>query len=532
MECMKGNLNLENKCEFIDAKPPRAVCSPGFFELDGLCIQRRGAPCDDSPDGDSPDDSSLPWTEKSKSMKSSTEFSGNVYQKESDLPNFTAKKVSTYSTIFPTLQASNEPEMNSVEWELPGQSFDEFTASEARKQYPFRQVTATTEMLSTTGLEQVSNYGMDEWAFSTNYEELTEHEHGQRWDTANRISGFSRAVASPEFLSNEVIGRRLEAAKLPSDQSMGAVQGSELQNSGRLSPILIASEYLSKENLGAVWPRTEAPPVRSSSGPLYVNLMWNSPVRPASSLLQKNNLLVHDTTPGIPAIRPQHIPVYRPWHDQRFYHEAAGKQGPFARQQLHSANLFEKGFETHLQPHVRSEAPQKVVTDVRWRANDPAGADGAGSKGKRNSHSQASADIISSSNSVFQGENEQTVDKESGTANVNAHQHHLVLDGRHFFRNGPAQKKRSGAKEHCTNEHCRGSRGQLSRRSSRDSSSQRSFQDKTDGDVQYLHRRRLEALDYIPGCYEVCQRFKRAVGHSNAFYVDRSSLLCLIIGSQ
>lgn len=514
MECMKGNLNLENKCEFIDAKPPRAVCSPGFFESDGLCIQRREAPCDDSLD-----DSSLPWTEKSKSMKSSTEFSGNVYQKESDLPNFTAKEVSNYSTIFP-------------HWELPGQSFDEFTASEAHNQYPFGRVTATTDMLSTTGLEQVSNYGMEEWDFSTNYDELTEHEHGQRWDTANRISGFSRAVASSEFLSNEVVGRRLEAAKLPSDQSMRAVQGSELQNSGHRPPLLSASAYFSRENPRAVWPRTEASTARSSSGPLYVNMMWNSPVRPASSLFQKNNLLVPDTTPGIPTTRPHHVPVYRLWHDQRFYHEAAGKQGPFARQQLHSANLFEEGFETHLQSHVRREAPQKMVTHVRWSANDPAGADGASSKGKSSFHSQASADILSSSNSVFQGENEQTVDKESGTANVNAHQHHLVLNGRQFFRNGPAQKKRSDAKEHCTNEQCRGSRGQLSRRSSKDSSSQRSFQDKTDGDVQYLHRRRLEALDYIPGCYEVCQSLESAKGHSNAFYVDRSSPLCLNIGSQ
>lgn len=50
LECLKGTLNHEQQCEIIIAQPPKPVCNPGFFDLRGMCVRRREAPCDLLPD--------------------------------------------------------------------------------------------------------------------------------------------------------------------------------------------------------------------------------------------------------------------------------------------------------------------------------------------------------------------------------------------------------------------------------------------------------------------------------------------------
>ncbi|OEH76941.1 hypothetical protein cyc_08234 [Cyclospora cayetanensis] len=51
MECLQGSLNQNNQCEIVTAESPKPVCSPGFFESDGFCIRRREVVCDQSSPG-------------------------------------------------------------------------------------------------------------------------------------------------------------------------------------------------------------------------------------------------------------------------------------------------------------------------------------------------------------------------------------------------------------------------------------------------------------------------------------------------
>ncbi|KAL8269586.1 hypothetical protein Esti_006465 [Eimeria stiedai] len=45
IECPRGSLNFQQKCEDVLIEVPKPVCDPGYFELDGLCVRRRVIPC-------------------------------------------------------------------------------------------------------------------------------------------------------------------------------------------------------------------------------------------------------------------------------------------------------------------------------------------------------------------------------------------------------------------------------------------------------------------------------------------------------
>ncbi|KAL8453502.1 hypothetical protein Emag_001875 [Eimeria magna] len=45
IECPRGSLNFQEKCENVLVEAPKPVCDPGYFEQDGLCIRRRVIPC-------------------------------------------------------------------------------------------------------------------------------------------------------------------------------------------------------------------------------------------------------------------------------------------------------------------------------------------------------------------------------------------------------------------------------------------------------------------------------------------------------
>ncbi|CDI87380.1 hypothetical protein, conserved [Eimeria praecox] len=421
-------------CEHITAKPPKAICSPGFFESDGLCIQRRETPCEEQRDG-----VPFPWDEAEFNTETppyTTSSEVFVHEKHDKVPTL-HKKMPIAS------EAMHEIEKKPSRWETLRRDFNtDFMASETVElhSHPGGIPKGSQDMLFDGELGGEFDYGLNEPDLLVSYGDTEGHTFGHQWPYTTEGTEIALNEDSLEVFPRFVSRRRLKVTASRPDQNASGARDNATEgmrvpqpswNSSADHPVAETSSRRHQPHSGEAPTRFHPglPLVNTLGRPYASHASIIKPMNP--SLLHPHNILANPVSPVRPSGRPAM------WHDHRFDSPVGSERGPFARQQrsyTHSDGATSG---------VPGISPQHMLTLQRLSAPlsrqsaNGVGADDAAAQRTNVASSQAQATTVMGGYSL-PGHATSTTTK-TLTANGEGWQERWLQDGRHFFTHGPTR---------------------------------------------------------------------------------------------
>ena len=476
LECLKGRLNHDNLCEHITAEPPKAVCSPGFFESDGLCIQRREAPCE----ADS-------GTEPASYITKSGVF---LHEKQEGAPSFHSKV--TYSN------AEHEQGKKSSRWETLRQDLGaKFVASDESVEL-YQNVDGvpkgTQEIFPSAGFESAFDFGLDESAFSISYGETEGQPFGHQWQDITEGPEYAPNEFFSDVFPEFVRRRRLKASVSQPDQDALAERENAAKNRALYLPPWNsnAEHHVANENSQEESPHSKDASTRSHLRLPFVNPVGLPYAGPTSVMTLMNQKLLYSHNKLANPIGTSMKPSVRPavWHDHRFDSPIGSERGPFARQQQNSAYTHgEDSREPGISQKLRSVLQRPSIPLSRQSTNvvdKDASANPTVQLNGTPSEAHATNTVLGEYRYV------------DGAANMTAETYIASVEGRQasrlqgvgrLFTNNPQKDPAIGARTLMKTRVPSESHTEVERR------------------LRGGRGRRLEGLDYIPGCWEVSLSF-------------------------
>lgn len=470
MECLQGSLNQDNLCEQIIVKPPKPVCSPGFHESDGLCIQRRQTPCEEDVD--------------TEAASFSTKSSLSVGTKQEQVPRFHSK-VSTSNTLLPTDGwATHELEKKSSRWERLRQHFDSRLVFPHEAAAPHPRVAelpiGTQDKRSDAGIETAFDFGMDPSPLATSYGDSENH------SSHPGITEGSADDPSQYFFPRAFRRRRLRIIEPRDDLYFRSAHGGSTddmrqpKSSGNSEAESFPAEIQSQEEQ-ATSGKTSA---RAYFGMPLINSVGRPYVGPTTIMDPMNQKLLHPLAlqSGL-GMKPSKL--HTVWHDNRFDSQIGSQRGPFARQQYNTANAHAGNSRGPRRLQQQRSALQKLSSSLSKRSANASATDAVAAQRLNSTAAlpQERTTVLVEHN--LRGDPNGTTVK-TLTANFEGGKAKLLHDSHNLLANKTQQDIVFGANPPTVARTFNEAHAQTGRM------------------LRGRRNRRLEGLDYIPGCWEVC----------------------------